>query len=57
MNKKLLKAVEGKKHDRKKPYFRKAPSRPPMCEGCGVYRADPPSSLCVGCQAYREHQR
>ena len=31
--------------------------RPPMCEGCGIYRADPPSKLCPGCQAYRDHTR
>lgn len=30
--------------------------KPPMCEGCGVNRSDPPSPLCPGCQAYREHQ-
>lgn len=30
--------------------------RPPMCEGCGKHRSDPPSKLCVGCQAYRDHQ-
>lgn len=30
---------------------------PPKCEGCGVYRADPPSRLCPGCQAYEEHQQ
>jgi hypothetical protein len=30
--------------------------RPPMCDGCGAKRSDPPSKLCVGCQAYREHQ-
>lgn len=27
------------------------------CEGCGSNPADPPSHLCVGCQAYREHQQ
>lgn len=27
------------------------------CEECGKYRADPPSKLCPGCQAYREHQK
>lgn len=27
-----------------------------MCAGCGVNGADWPSTLCVGCQAYREHQ-
>jgi hypothetical protein len=31
--------------------------RPPVCEECGIYRADPPSKICVGCEAYREHQR
>jgi hypothetical protein len=31
--------------------------RPPMCEGCGVNRSDPPSRLCPGCQAYQDHQR
>ena len=30
---------------------------PPMCEGCDQNRADPPSKLCPGCQAYREHQQ
>jgi hypothetical protein len=30
---------------------------PPICEGCGKDRADPPSKLCHGCQAYREHQQ
>jgi hypothetical protein len=29
---------------------------PRKCEGCFRYMADPPSHLCVGCQAYREHQ-
>lgn len=29
----------------------------PMCDDCGVNRSDPPSLLCPGCQAYREHQR
>jgi len=35
---------------------RRARRRPPICEGCGVNRSDPPSKLCPGCQAYREHQ-
>jgi hypothetical protein len=26
------------------------------CEECGTHWADPPSKLCPGCQAYREHQ-
>lgn len=30
--------------------------RPKLCDECGIYRADPPSKLCPGCQAYREHQ-
>jgi hypothetical protein len=28
---------------------------PPMCADCGVNRSDPPSKLCPGCQAYRDH--
>lgn len=32
-------------------------SKPPLCEECARYRADPPSRLCPGCEAYREHQR
>lgn len=28
---------------------------PKMCDECGVNRADPPSKLCPGCQAYKEH--
>ncbi len=35
----------------------KKPRPSPMCEECGVNRADPPSRLCPGCQAYREHQQ
>ena len=26
------------------------------CADCGIYPADPPSLLCPGCEAYREHQ-
>jgi hypothetical protein len=33
------------------------PERAPLCADCGKYRADPPSKLCPGCQAYVEHQR
>lgn len=33
------------------------PKKPLICESCGVNRADPPSKLCSGCQAYREHQQ
>lgn len=29
---------------------------PPRCEGCDKDYADPPSRLCPGCQAYRDHQ-
>lgn len=31
------------------------PRRPPLCVGCGEYDADPPSDLCPGCEAYKEH--
>jgi hypothetical protein len=34
------------------PHYRVSP---PRCESCGINPADPPSKLCVGCQAYREH--
>jgi hypothetical protein len=27
-----------------------------MCEECGKYPADLPSKICVGCDAYNEHQ-
>lgn len=27
------------------------------CAECGTNWADPPSTLCPGCEAYREHQR
>lgn len=30
---------------------------PRKCERCNTYRADPPSRLCQGCEAYREHLR
>lgn len=30
---------------------------PPPCEECGARPSDPPSRLCPGCEAYREHQR
>ena len=26
------------------------------CDDCGVNQADPPSKLCPGCEAYKEHQ-
>ena len=28
-----------------------------MCESCGANPADLPSKICVGCDAYRDHQR
>jgi hypothetical protein len=35
----------------------KPPKLPPKCMSCGANRSDPPSRLCLGCQAYAEHQR
>jgi hypothetical protein len=35
---------------------RSLPVRRRRCTGCGIHWADPPSALCPGCQAYREHQ-
>ncbi len=29
-------------------------TRPKRCTECGIYRADSPSKLCPGCEAYRE---
>lgn len=26
-----------------------------ICRECGVYPADPPEEICVGCAAYKEH--
>lgn len=49
----LLDQKSGAEMDRRVAQFKK----PPMCEGCSVNRSDPPSKLCVGCQAYREHQQ
>lgn len=31
--------------------------KPMLCDGCLDNYADPPSDLCPGCQAYREHQQ
>jgi predicted Zn-ribbon and HTH transcriptional regulator len=31
--------------------------KPPLCADCGERQSDPPSKLCPGCEAYREHQR
>lgn len=33
----------------------KLTKKPPLCECCGIYRADLPSKICVGCHAYAEH--
>ncbi len=44
----LKRAVKAAKATRKKP-------KP--CDECGIYLADPPSQLCPGCQAYREHTK
>lgn len=33
----------------------KKPDAPKMCIECGLYPADPPSNLCPGCEAYKEH--
>ena len=30
---------------------------PWLCSECGMNRADYPSDLCPGCEAYQEHQR
>lgn len=31
--------------------------KPKKCDKCGINLADPPSKLCPGCEAYKEHQR
>lgn len=31
--------------------------KPPKCSDCGIHPADPPSKMCSGCEAYREHLR
>jgi hypothetical protein len=36
---------------------RKRSQKPMLCDGCLDNYADPPSNLCPGCQAYREHQQ
>ena len=28
-----------------------------ICVECGLFRSDPPSKLCPGCQTYKEHQK
>lgn len=30
---------------------------PPICKECGKNPSDPPSKLCPGCEAYREHTK
>ena len=30
--------------------------KPPVCKECGIHLSDPPSKLCPGCKAYKEHQ-
>lgn len=42
--------------NRSSPETSAKPKRPPICEGCFANRSDPPSKLCPGCQAYKEHQ-
>ena len=36
---------------------RKRMVRAKTCVSCGVYIAEPPSFVCEGCEAYREHQQ
>ena len=36
---------------------KKLSEKPKLCEECYVNYADPPSKLCPGCQAYKEHQK
>jgi len=45
------------KEGAEKPKGEKPRRRPrrKMCDRWGKYPADEPSSLCVGCDAYREH--
>lgn len=40
-----------------KPAEQRPVVKPPICDECGENYADPPSKLCPGCQAYREHQQ
>jgi hypothetical protein len=37
--------------------LRQVEAGPPVCEECGIYPSDPPSQICVGCEAYKEHTR
>lgn len=43
--------------NRRKETKPKEPRFPRMCEECGQNLADPPSLICVGCDAYKDHQR
>lgn len=43
--------------NRRKETKPKEPSYPMKCEECGQNWADPPGRICVGCEAYKEHQR
>ena len=36
--------------------YKVTPIKRVRCEGCDINFADPPSKLCPGCQAYRDHQ-
>ena len=31
--------------------------KPPICDECGIHLSDPPSKLCPGCEAYKDHQQ
>ncbi len=46
-------ALRGKNHRRTDKELR----CPMMCEECGKNYADPPERICVGCEAYKEHQK
>ncbi len=37
--------------------WRKRYPPPAKCIECGTNYADPPSKLCLGCEAYQEHTR
>ena len=36
-------------------YQKQQQQQPPICEDCGKYPSDPPSKLCPGCEAYKDH--
>jgi hypothetical protein len=54
--KELIDMQEEKTIERLRSGKKRPKKRPSLCEGCGQNPADAPSKLCVGCQAYREHQ-